>query len=270
MPRRRQAGSPRPRGRPRRPPIKTWRYRFEPGALVLRFWTTSLALASVHREVCRVLSARAALLRLALTRSLIPRRMADRASLHFLERATISTPYFVHGGRSFPLLLGAILSESTAAVPDFIARRIHRSRRRFVDWVARIEAPSVAGCGLAEYEAVLTALRQLRQPGKPFWRTLSRTLGANGVLMIGQRVYRFPAGWRDRVSATCPPAEVAAQLVSSWRLDRQTVKERISDWRKERRIAKTWRAYGVWLKHNSHARTELKAILRAVTPVGGK
>ncbi len=130
MRRRRQIKPRRSRGRPRKLPVKMWRYRFEPAALGLLSWITSPAPSSTHREVCRVLIVRLALLRAAVMRSRGSRRMPRRALLRFLERATIATPRYAHGGHSFPLLPGARLSESTAAMPEFNSRRTKTSLRR--------------------------------------------------------------------------------------------------------------------------------------------
>jgi hypothetical protein len=121
-------------------------------------------------------------------------------------------------------------------------------KRFYREWVLGI--PQHEQSFLTEYEQLLGALQQLRtaHPQPPRRDVLYSLLARQSTVKIAGQLYRVPTNWRDKLSGTPAPGEVARLLLSQrWHRGARSVKELLVRLRAESPIAAAWTAYGEWL-----------------------
>ena len=107
----------------------------------------------------------------------------------------------------------------------------------------------------------MTALREVKTRAR-LGNGLRDLLAKNPTVDLAGETYQVPRNWRERLSSTLPPGEVARLLLSpKWGRDPQAIKELLAHLRKESPIAAAWSAYDTWLSQEPVRLSEIHRLI---------
>lgn len=233
----------------------------------LRLWVINLAPDRMHAEVCRRLQDRWELIRQAFTSWMDDEFHEKRALkfpslIQFLERVTINdlvaewdeNQHFLMLSDSGPRdIREEHLTEELVHLmehhPYSIQNLRSRIKEQLLDWLflpTRYDDKS-----FDEYDVLrrdLKARQKALRRGRTGWINLVKELLSTDTVTLAGSTYQVPAHWKDLLSATSPPSQVARLLLATrWQCDMQAAKELLVGLKKEWPIRSAWAHYQQWL-----------------------